>query len=128
MIARSSGVVSSGWTNCTSEPSSPARSSSVIGLAPDVCMVIGSPSARAPSQSRLICSIVRTPRDAAAAEPPMEGAEIARADAEREQIVFVGHPILLDARQAGEIHRRIVGHADRRAVGETSADAHVAHA
>ena len=91
-------------------------------------MVIGRPSARAPSQSRLICSIVRTPRDARrrrAADG--QRAEIARADAQREQIVLVGHPVLLDARQAGEIHRRVVGEADGRAVGEPSADAHVAH-
>ncbi len=49
-------------------------------------MVIGRPSARAPSQSRLMFSSVRMPRDAIAAPPPMVSAPRLRvADAEREQ-------------------------------------------
>ena len=39
----------------------------MIGLGPEVCSVIGRPSLRAASQSRLVCSIVSTPR----AAPPM---------------------------------------------------------
>jgi hypothetical protein len=38
-----------------------------------------------------------------------QGAEVTRTDAEGEQIVLVGHPVLFDARQAGEIHGRVVG-------------------
>ena len=55
------------------------------------------------------------------------GAEIARTDAHGQQIVLVGHPVALDPSQPCQVHRRIVGKADRRAVGEASADAHVAH-
>ena len=54
------------------------------------------------------------------------GADIARADAEGEHAV-VWHPVFLDARDAGEIHRLVVRHALRGAVGEAAADAGVAH-
>ena len=53
-------------------------------------------------------------------------ADIARADAEREHAV-VRHPLALDAREPGEIHQLVVRHALRRAIGEASTDAHVAH-
>ena len=54
------------------------------------------------------------------------GADVARADAHREQAV-ARHPIFLYARDAGEIHRLVVRHALRGAVGEAAADAGVAH-
>ncbi len=36
-------------------------------------------------------------------------------------------PFALDAREVGEIHRLLVGHALRRAIGEAAAHADIAH-
>ena len=49
------------------------------------------------------------------------GADIARADAEREHAV-VRHPLALDPREPGVIHHLVVRHALRRAIGEASAN------
>jgi len=53
-------------------------------------------------------------------------ADIARADAEREPTVS-RHPVAFHARNAGHVHRLIVRHPLRRAVGEPSTNARIAH-
>ena len=82
----------------------------MIGLAPDVCIVIGTPSARAPSQSRLMFSIVRTPREAAAAPPPM-----VTPPRLREQIPSVSSLSLPD------IQSRLTRASPARSIGASSA-------
>ncbi len=81
--------------------------------------MIGRPSSRAAVHSFFAIGASMAPRAVFVA------VDVARTDAHRDHVVLAD--VALEPRPVGDIHRLVVGHAERWAIGEASPDAHVAH-
>ena len=88
--------------------------------------VQGDRQSKCPRPAPVLLRHVDRERSAHRRPADVHGTDVARADAKGEEAV-TWHPVALHASQAGEVHRLIVWHALRRAVGEAPADAGVAH-